>query len=229
MLLWYTVFEEGGIAMAFFAKKKLTVPKDADTNKLLQLARETDDPTFQHKLLLRAEILSPESLQVQKALLMLGRLYERKQNIGDFSLIKCHMLDAFDHPQNYTDEILRAKTREIFDHPRLHKCLELAKNPDAFMQEYLDEICRQYIFLFIAGSSSRSPSLFGIRLGKGTNDKLAAYMADILRRILLSPYLEIKEQLLLAKTFYKACYSFFDGGVNKLHGLLGEEILKRLA
>ncbi len=54
-------------------------------------------------------------------------------------------------------------------------------------------------------------------------------MADILRRILLSPYLEIKEQLLLAKTFYKACYSFFDGGVNKLHGLLGEEILKRLA
>jgi hypothetical protein len=54
-------------------------------------------------------------------------------------------------------------------------------------------------------------------------------MADILRRMLSSPDLSRGEQMLLAKTFYKACYSFFDGRINKLHQLLGEDILRALA
>ncbi len=215
--------------MAFFTKKKPTVPQNASAAELLQMARETDDPVFSHKLLSRAEILSPESLQVQKALLMLGNLHQRSQNRGDFSLIKAHMLDAFDHPDNYPDEKRREKTREIFDHPRLKKCLDLTPDQDGFLQEYLDEICRQYIYLFIAGSSSRSPSVFGIRLGKNANEQLAFPMADILRQMLSSPDLSRGEQMLLAKTFYKACYSFFDGRINKLHQLLGEDILRALA
>ena len=58
------------------------------------------DPVYAHARLKRAEILAPDSLEVQKALLLLGCLHERQRRPADYSLIKCYLLHAFEHPES---------------------------------------------------------------------------------------------------------------------------------
>lgn len=40
---------------------------------------------------------------------------------------------------------------ELFDHPDLRRCQELAPDPDAFTRKYLERLCRDFINVFLRG------------------------------------------------------------------------------
>lgn len=211
-------------------KKKPVLP-DYDSLSLDQLLFEADtkeDPQLIYAALSRAERLEPENLDIQRRLLLHGRLHERSNKNLDFSIIKCHLLHAFEHPEKHPEEALRRMHRELFDEERLQKCLALAGDGEAFQREYLEELSKEYILIFLAPDSSHAPRVFGLSFKGSLQKYLAAPARDIISNILSSPFLSGAEAILLAKAFYRAFYEYAHGDVRELDSRLGAEIRAQL-
>lgn len=221
---------KGGLRMFLFkTKKQKTVPMDADINTLLMLANSESDPVFRYKLLLRARDINPDDLAVHRALLMLGKLHEIKPKDVDFSKIKCFLIDVFENPGKYNEEEIKIKAVEMLHDPQLKLCLELASDSDVFMREYLEDLFQDYIRIFLAGDSSKVPSLFGLRPRHSIGRYLARPMANIIRNMMSCPYYSPEEQRLSSGQFYRACYRFLCGEIKWLHEALGNEILRHIS
>lgn len=215
--------------MGLFAKRSHDrIPDSLDADSCLRLANAADDPVYRHQLLKKADELAPNNLAVQRALLMLGRLHERDPKNIDFSVIKCFALHVFESPDKHTEQDIREKTRELFDHPQLKKCLALSSDPDAFLRGYLEELCLEYIRVFLASSSAHSPSLLGFTLKHSAAKCLAAPIAKMLQNMLSSAYLRANEQTLLAGVFYRACHRYLNGETRYLDAALSPEVIKAL-
>lgn len=215
--------------MGLFKKpSRNVVPENLDADTCLHMANAQEDPVYRYRLLKRAEELAPENVAVQRALLMLGRLYERDPKHIDFSVIKCFILHVFEYPDQHTEQDIREKTREIFDHPQLKKCLALSSDPDRFLKEYLEEICLEYIRVFLASSSAHVPLLLGFSFKNSAAKNLAVPMATMIDNMLCSAYLRANEQTLLAGIFYRACSRHLDGKTGYLDARLSPEIIKSL-
>ena len=220
---------KGGLRMFLFkAKKQKAVPMDADINTLLMLANSESDPVFRHKLLLRARDINPDDLAVHRALLMLGSLHEIQPNSVDFSKIKCFLIDVFENPEKYNEKEIKNKALEMFYDSQLKLCLKLASDSDVFMREYLEDLFQEYIRIFLAGDSSKVPSLFGLRPRHSIGKYLARPMANIIRNMMSCPYYSLSEQQLSSGQFYRACYRYLSGDMKWLHEELGNEILQHL-
>ena len=189
----------------------------AKAQLLTERAKEEKDPRRQHELLSQAEKLSPDSLAVQSALLYLGRLHERTAKRVDFSVIKCYLLHAFDRPEEHTPAQREAMLTELFHHPRLKKCLALAPDPEAFMKEYLENLCGQYIALFLKGNNLYMRPFFGFSTGK-PEKLLAAPAARIIRAIREDERLEPIQRALLSQAFYAAFSKEMAGHTEYLDG-----------
>ena len=216
--------------MSWFQKK--TKPLPPDTMSALDLvheARVSDDPVYAHTCLKRAEVLAPDSLEVQRALLLLGRLHERDRRPADYSLIKCYLLHGFEHPEKHTEEELERMARELFDDKRLHSCLALAADANAFLEGYLGDLSDEYMRIFIAGESGHAPRVFGLSIKHQMANYLARPAADVIRNALSSPYLDAGQQRMVARAFYKAFYRQMNGDTKALDGLLGAEVCRALA
>lgn len=111
---------------------------------LLEKAERQTDPVKKHKLLLEAQAQYPDCLEVAQELLFLGRLYERSPKKLDFSVIKCHLLHFYLTPDDFSAAQQQQMRTELFDHPDLRRCQELAPDPDAFTRKYLERLCRRF-------------------------------------------------------------------------------------
>lgn len=192
--------------------------------KLLAQAKNSRDPKAQREYLLRAEAYAPQCLAVQEELLLLGNLWQRDGRRPNPALIKCHLLHAFEHPENYDEETQRHMARELFDHPQAQKCLALAENKAAFLEDYLGRLCAQYVEIFILGQREHVPGLLGYAIPRRLPRYWARPMGDLIRNVFLCPFLSIAEQQMLAKAFYRACYRCLGGDTKALDGALGAEI-----
>lgn len=216
--------------MPWFQKKnKLQVDDTMTLEQLLHEASISRDPGYAYRCLERAEVMAPDSLKVQRALLMHGRLHERDRRAADYSVIKCYLLHAFEHPERHPEAEQQRMARELFDHRRLQACLALAEDPQAFLNDYLEELSQEYMRLFIAGDSSHAPRVFGISPRQQLHRYLARPAADVIRNLLLSPFLSEEEQLMAARAFYRAFYKQMQGQTKDLDRLLGAEICGVLA
>lgn len=216
--------------MPLLPKKKAFEIKDSMTlTDLLHNAKVTDDPVLAFACLKRAEIMAPDSLEVQRALLMHGRLHERGRVAGDFSVIKCYILHSFEHPEKHSPQEQEQMARELFCDLHLKACLELSTQPEVFLKDYLAELCADYMRIFIAGDTSHAPAIFGLATKGMLHRYLAKPANDLLRNALSSPWLSLDEQLLLARSFYQAFYRQMDGQSRELDKLLGAEICRTLA
>ncbi len=212
----------------FSKKKKLSVPENMDDNELLHEARTADDPVYAYACLKRAEMLEPSNLKVQRALLMHGRLHERDRRQGDYTIIKSYLLHIFEHPEQYTEEGLRQAAEELFSGPQLLKCLALAPNRDAFLEEYIGDLAEEYMRVFISGDSSHAPRVLGLASKSRLHSFLARPTADTVRNALQSPYLTREQQLMVARNMYRQFSLQMSGETRTLDRLLGAEILKVL-
>ncbi|MBE5770478.1 MAG: hypothetical protein E7336_03775 [Clostridiales bacterium] len=190
----------------------------------LALARKEKNPVKKQVLLAQAERIAPDDLAVQKELLMLGDLYRRDGKNPDPRLIKCYLFHIFEHPESHDEQEQEHMAREIFDHPRLQRCLALSPAPQEFMKEYLHDLSDAYIEMFIRNERAHVPSLFGFVPPRRLVKFLSLPAADVIRNIFLCPFLAENEQSLLAGAFYRAFYQYVNGHTENLDEALGEEI-----
>ena len=211
-------------------KRKLKRPNLADLplQELLNYADTQEDPQLVFEALSQAETLAPDNLEVQHRLLLHGRLHERNPKKPDFHVIKCYLLDAFLHPQTHPDEQRQQMARELFDHPRLVRCLALAPDGQAFLASYLLILAQDYLRIFVLPDSRYLPRLLGLPIGGNKAGQLARPVSAMIKEVFASPFLNQAEKDLLAQAQYKAYLQAAQGAAQPLHGLLGAEICSRL-
>lgn len=207
------------------ARKEKQLP--ADFEGLMALAGKTDDPVLKEKCLLAAEKLRPDSLAVKRSLLMLGNLARRDGKKADPSVIKCYMLHVFEHPEQHTEAECARLTGEVFCHPQLEACLALCGDKQKFMQEYLEEICRDYLHIFIEGQREHAGGYLGFQWIGRRVKALSRPCADMVMNMMLSPFLTEEECMLLTGIFYRSCLAFL-GRSNDLDELLPAQIRERI-
>ena len=188
-----------GRAVILKARKPLR-QEDPQALKLLEAAEKAQDPVKRFKLLSDALSLYPDSLALNRALLFHGRLHERDGKTVDYSVIKCYLLHPFEAPGEHTPQERQACFAELFEGEQLQKCMALSPDGESFYQDYLAEICAQYVQIFLKGSSRHMVSMFGIPLGKPEKN-LSHPAAKIIRAIQAEELLTPRQKEDLAAAF----------------------------
>lgn len=210
----------------FKKRKAFVFPENADAEELVLLSRTQSDPVQKHALLLRAAELNPDHLPALRELLLLGNLHKRNPAAPDYNIIKCYLLHVFEHPEKHTEEEIRTKAQEIFHHPLLQRCISLSSTPDQFITDYLMELSKEYVRLFIQGDSSHLPSLLGFTRHSHVGRYLAKPMGDCILNMLSCPFLSADEQQKLAQAFYLACNRALDSDTADLNRQIGTDALR---
>lgn len=213
--------------MGFFAKKYAPPFMDGmDVDTLYARGRSAEDPRDAHAFLARAEEIAPDDLRIQKELLLRGDLHQRDSRNITFHVIKCYLLHAFEHPEKHSEDERKRMTRELFDHERVQKCLAIAPDKEAFLKEYLFDLSREYVRLFIAGDTSHTRALLGITIASKQPAFLAIPAFDVLNNMFLSPFLSKEEKLLAGGAFYQAYHAHMEGRTQPLDEKLGNMLGK---
>lgn len=214
--------------MGLFGKKYTPPSMDGmDVDTLYARGRSAQDPRDAHAFLSRALELAPNDLRIHKELLLLGRLHERDSRNITFHVIKCYLLHAFEHPEKHDKAEQERMARELFDHEQLQSCLQIAPDREAFLKEYLHDLCAEYVRLFIANDTSHTRAVLGITIQSKQPAFLAEPAYDVISNIFSSPYLQEEEKDLLGCAFYSAYRAHMDGRTEPLDEKLGN-LLGRL-
>lgn len=184
--------------------QKMAAPTPEGAQALLNEADRQKTPEKKYKILKEAQARYPDCLAVAEALLFLGRLYERDPRKLDFSVIKCHLWHAYLTPEEFSGEQAAAMRAEMFEHPDLKRCLELAPDADAFTRAYLQRLAKEFIQLFLRGSNRYMRSYFGFRMGSSAAKMLAPPVAAMLVNINGDELLSRERRNMLSCALYRA-------------------------
>ena len=155
-------------------------------------------------------------------LLFLGRLYERSPRKLDFSVIKCHLLHFYLTPDDFSAAQQQQMRTELFEHPDLRRCQELAPDADAFTRKYLERLSRDFINVFLRGSNRYMHSFFGLRLDNRIAKVLASPMAQMLSRVHGDTDLDFERRAMLYDALYRAFLLEAGNDAKWLDALLSE-------
>ena len=184
------------------------------------------NPVKKHDRLLALHKEHPESLEIAEELLHLGRLYERGKKGVDFSIIKCYLLMIYLEPDTLRKEQIEAFRTELFHHPDLDRCLELAPDRGQFLRRYLGRLSEDFIRLFLKGSSR----YMHVILGFSSEGKAPKYLAQPAARMLLAiredGNLAPAERDMLSRAFYASFARMMDGETRYLDETLGKYGIK---
>lgn len=165
-----------------------------------QLEREKN-PKRKHALIQQALEADPDDLAANRALLFHGRLHEPMARGGkgiDFSIVKCHLMSAFETPDRYTEAELAGKVEELFRHPQLLRTMALSGDPEAFLEGYLHRLAREYIDLFVRGDTRNSTVILGFpRSPESSARRCAEIVSAMLEAVRASDRLEDGQRMLL--------------------------------
>lgn len=182
------------------------------------------NPVKRHDRLLALQAEHPDSLEIAEELLHLGRLYERGKRGVDFSIIKCYVLNVYLEPETLRREQCEALRREIFSHPDLDRCLELAPDRELFLRRYLTRLSEDFIRLFLKGSSRHMHVILGFSNEGKAPKYLAQPAAQMLKNMRADGALTAAQRGMLQKAFYAAFARLMDGETRYL-----DELLKKYA
>lgn len=171
---------------------------------LLGQAGKTSDPVEKHRLLLRARALCPDCLEVEEALLFLGRLYERNPRKMDFSVIKCYLWHMYLTPGDFSPEKREAMRQELLHDPQLERCQELSGDAARYFLSYLERLAGEFVSLFLLGSNRYTNAFLGFRLDPRMDKVLASPVASMLQNIWNDGRLEDGERDALSGALYRA-------------------------
>lgn len=174
-----------------------------EARRMLAEAEKQRDPKKKHDIYLEAQKRFPDCLEVAEAILYLGRLYERNPRRLDYSVIKSYLWHMYLTPEDFSDEAKDAMRTELFEHPDLKRCLELAPDADAFMRGYLERLAADFIRIFLSSSSRYMPSFFGIRIDGRAAKVLAAPVASMLSNIRGDHALAPERRAMLSSALYQ--------------------------
>ncbi|HSK69422.1 MAG TPA: hypothetical protein VLA21_09205 [Candidatus Limnocylindria bacterium] len=216
--------------MPLFGKKPAPPDLSGKTREeLMFLADTADDPAAVRLALLKAEEMDPADTEVQRRLILQGRLHERDPKRPDMSVIKSYLLHAFEHPEDHPPEQERAMARELFDDERLVRAMGLSPDPQAFLRRVLEDLSREYIRIFLLGDSRHVPKVFGISFRHSAEKYIARPARDVIANIFSSPYLSETESRTLARAFYRAFHEESRGDTKELDLQLGPQLRAQLS
>lgn len=170
----------------------------------LRKADDLKDPVKKHELLLKAEREYPDCLEVAEALLFLGRLYERNPRELDYSVIKCFLWHMYLTPGEFPEEKKQQMREELFRHPQLVRCMQLAPDANAFLRRYLKRLGCEFVALFLKGSNHYTRTWFGFRIDNRMSRVLAQPVAQMIVNIRADEQLTPQERAMLCEAIYAA-------------------------
>ena len=186
---------------------------------LLALAEEKN-LRKKHDALLRLEAEYPDSLAVAEELLYMGQLYERDKRVGDFRVIKSYLLQPYLEPKAFKEALKSELRDELFHHPQLLRCVELAGTED-YLRVYLTRLSTDYIRLFLHGNSRYMRRIFGFGMERNAARYLAEPASVILGNIDKDAALREEQRTLLSHAFY-AAFAQELGDTSYLDSFLGK-------
>lgn len=184
------------------AAAEAALPSGAE-KLLLQAARQQNNKK-KLRLLTEARQQYPDCLAVEEEWLFCGKLPTTAADALDFSRIKCHLLHLYLTPGDFSAEEAAAMRQELFEDPQLLRCLSLAPDGDAWLVKYLLRLSREFIQVFLMGSSEYMPRLMGFLLNRNPAEALAKPAAGMLRAMAKDENLSLSRRALLQTAFEQA-------------------------
>ena len=214
---------------SLFRKKAADAPLPEDPEALVALSESlVNDPWRRRALVEKAVSAFPDSLRAQYALLMLGQLGTGSRRKADFSQIKSYILTPFEKPEAFGADEKKRLIREIFDHPLLKRCVEMAEDADRFLVCYLKDLAGEYAELFITGSSAHSGAYLGFSTPSSRLKGMSAPLSRMLTNVSSCPYLDARERALLLDAVASAARRITGGDMKLVYGALDPALAKEL-
>ena len=207
-----------GIAFCPYCGAKLTdgtVPETRDTEAEKWITKALSAASYpeRKKILLKGLEACHDSREIEWELLFIGEPDKRKvwSNGIDYSIIKSWILEIYRTPDGFPEEKRERMHTQLFDAPELIRTISRFEHPEEKQQEYLQRLCREYVELFLEGSNLVMGNIFGIRIERNREKKLAVPVAQMISRIRADEKLLPEQREQLWKALYQA-YSLRTGG-----------------
>jgi hypothetical protein len=189
-----------GAAVILEEIKAGPLPEKPEVEGLLERAAKERKPDRAHALIVQALALDPNSFAANRASLYHGRLYEVLKRPGEYSLIKCFLLNIFESPESYTPEKLDGRVEELFADPQLMRTAALSGDEDAFLREYLRHLAREYMTIFVRGRNTVSRAVFGFsRSADSVRERCGQIVASMESNVRTEPRLTAEQRELLCE------------------------------
>ena len=153
----------------------------------------------------------PDSRALEWEMLFIGEQPKKRPRSVDFSIIKSYVLEIYWKPGDFSEEQRDAMRSWFFDAPALVRCLNRFENPEDKQREYLLRLCREYVELFLEGSNQVMGSLFGFRMEKNKEKKVAEPVAEMIARIRKDEKLLPQQREQLWKALYQSYAAWANG------------------
>ncbi len=194
------------------------LPQGAEA--LLAKAARQQNNKKKLQLLREAREQYPDCLPVEEEWLFQQKLPTNARDALDFSRIKCHLLHLYLTPEAFTPEEAAAMRFELFEDPQLLRCLRLAADEQSWLAKYLLRLSREFIQVFLMGSSEYMPRLMGFRLERDAARALAKPAAQMLRAMAADEALPQPRRALLQTAFEQAFSAECGGSMHWLRQAL---------
>jgi len=171
-----------------------------EVEALLARAAQERKPDRAHARIQEALAIHPDSFAANRALLYHGRLYEIVKRPLDYMLIKCYLYNIFDNPVGYTSSQLDERVKELFFDPQLARTAALSGDEAGFLRAYLRRLAKEYMTVFVRGSSAVSRTAFGFSRSAATVRKHCEEIVEKMERNLRAePRLTEEQRELLSE------------------------------
>ena len=197
--------EGEGVAFCPFCGTKLAAEgRNEEAEKWVRKALSASSYPERKKILLNGREACPGSREIEWELLFTGEPAKKHWKGMDFSIIKSWILEIYWKPEDFSSVSKDQMRAQFFDAPELQQTLNLFENPEEKQQEYLLRLCNEYVELFLEGNNQVMGNIFGFRLERNKEKKLASPIAQMIARIRADEKLLPEQREQLWKAMYQA-------------------------
>lgn len=208
--------EVEGVAFCPYCGSKLAVnnpPEERNeaAERWIREAQTTTSYPKRKEILLKGQQACPDSREIAWELLFIGKPEEKRPKAIDYSIIKSWILEIYWNPGSFSEERKDRFRAQLFDDPELVRTLQMFPDPEKKQREYLERLCKEYVELFLEGNNQVMGGIFGFRLERNKDKRIAVPVAQMIANIRADEKLLPEQREQLWKILYQA-YGVRTGG-----------------
>ena len=208
--------EVEGVAFCPYCGTKLAVnnpPEERNeaAERWIREAQATTSYPKRKEILLKGQQACPDSREIAWELLFVGEPEKKRTREVDFSIIKCWNMELYLKPGSFSEEKRDRMRTLLFDDPELVRTLQMFPDPEKKQREYLERLCKEYVELFLEGNNQVMGGIFGFRLERNKDKRIAVPVAQMVANIRADEKLLPEQREQLWKILYQA-YGVRTGG-----------------
>ena len=208
--------EVEGVAFCPYCGTKLAVnnpPEERNeaAERWIREAQATTSYPKRKEILLKGQQACPDSREIAWELLFIGKPEAKRPKAIDYSIIKSWILEIYWNPGSFSEERKDRFRAQLFDDPELVRTLQMFPDPEKKQREYLERLCKEYVELFLEGNNQVMGGIFGFRLERNKDKRIAVPVAQMIANIRADEKLLPEQREQLWKILYQA-YGVRTGG-----------------